>query len=134
MARTPAISLLTVRTMCPARGLGRVPSGSDGGIDEHEPVDPLRMTCRQPRRDGSAKGVPGDVRSGQTFGGYPIRKPIRGVIQPRPADAPARPKSREIDCVGAEASAKAGTFRPHQRPEPESPWSRISGGPEPTTS
>jgi hypothetical protein len=27
-----------------------------------------------------------------------------------------------------------GTFLLHQRPEPESPWSRISGGPDPTTS
>src|SRR5829696_5439187 len=32
------------------------------------------------------------------------------------------------------SAAKAGTFRLHQRPEPESPWSRMSGGPEPCTS
>jgi hypothetical protein len=32
------------------------------------------------------------------------------------------------------ADAKAGTFRLHQRPEPESPWSRMSGGPEPCIS
>ena len=31
--------------------------------DEHESVDSLRMTRGQPRRDGSAKGVPGDVCS-----------------------------------------------------------------------
>jgi hypothetical protein len=35
----------------------------DRGIDEHEPVDPLRMTRGQPRRDSAAKGVPGDVCS-----------------------------------------------------------------------
>jgi hypothetical protein len=42
---------------------GTFPRRLDRGVDEHEPVDPLRMTCGQPSRDGSAKGVPGEVCS-----------------------------------------------------------------------
>ena len=108
--------------------------GQEAGVHEDELVDPIGVLGRQAGGNQPAHRVADDagpldpqtVHRGHQLGGRLVEHEARLAF-----DAPK--PGRSIAWTLNERSS-AGVLRCHQRAEPASPWSRISGGPSPLMS